>query len=121
VTADYAGGAGNVSVYPAITPTSSSVIGTVNALPASGANITLFDAVSGSARQDLAFHKNAFVAAFAPLPVLASTEGYTATAGNVSVRVATGGDFINDIERTRVDVLFGSAVIRGDHIVRITE
>jgi len=121
VTADYAGGAGNVAVYPAITATSANAIGTVDALPSSGKAVTLFDTASASARQDLAFHKNAFVAAFAPLPVLASTEGYTATAGNVSVRVATGGDFVNDIERTRVDVLFGSAVIRGDHIVRITE
>lgn len=122
VTADYAGGSGNVSIYPAITPTTSSVIGTVDALPSSSAAVTILDTqASPGARQGLAFQKNAFAAAFAPLPVLASCEGYTATAGNVSVRVMTFGDGANDLERTRVDVLLGSAVIRGDHICRITE
>jgi len=122
VTADYAGGAGSIPIYPAITPTTSSVIGTVAQAPADNAAITMKDtAASPGARQNLAFHKDAFVAAFAPLPVLASTEGYTATAGNVSVRVATFGDGANDIERTRVDVLLGSCVVRPDHICRITE
>lgn len=121
VTADYAGGAGSIPIYPAITPTTANVIGTVVASPADNAAVTMLDTVAAGARQNLAFHKNAFVAAFAPLPVLASTEGYTATAGNVSVRVATFGDGANDIERTRVDVLMGSCVVRADHICRITE
>lgn len=122
VTADYAGGAGNLSVYPAFVPTTASVIGTIDALPAANAPITILDTVaSPGARQGLAFHKMAFAAAFAPLPVLASCEGYTATAGNVSVRVMTFGDGFNDLERTRVDVLLGSAVVRPDHICRITE
>lgn len=122
VTADFAGGAGNISVYPALVPTTSSVIGTIDALPANGAAVTFLDTqASPGVRQGLAFQKNAFAAAFAPLPVLASCEGYTATAGNVSVRVMTFGDGFNDLERTRVDVLLGSAVIRPDHICRITE
>lgn len=122
VTADYVGGAGNLSIYPAIIPTTANVIGTVNALPAANAAVTILDTVTGAgARQNLAFHKNAFAAAFAPLPVLASCEGYTATAGNVSVRVMTFGDGFNDLERTRVDVLLGSAVVRPDHLCRITE
>lgn len=122
VTADFAGGAGNISVYPALIPTTANAIGTIDALPANGAAVTFLDTqASPGARQGLAFQKNAFAAAFAPLPVLASCEGYTATAGNVSVRVMTFGDGFNDLERTRVDVLLGSAVIRPDHICRITE
>lgn len=122
VTAAYAGGAGNLSVYPALTPTTSNAIGTIDALPSAGAAVTILDTQAApGARQNLAFQKNAFAAAFAPLPVLASCEGYTATAGNVSVRVMTFGDGFNDLERTRVDVLLGSAVIRPDHICRITE
>lgn len=122
VTADFAGGTGNISVYPALTPTTSSAIGTIDALPSSSAAVTFLDTqASPGVRQGLAFQKNAFAAAFAPLPVLASCEGYTATAGNVSVRVMTFGDGFNDLERTRVDVLLGSAVIRPDHICRITE
>lgn len=121
VTANYAGGAGTLSIYPALDPTTSAHIGTIASANGDAKALTFFDAASGNARQNLAFQKNAFVAAFAPLPVLASCEGYTATAGNVSVRVMTGGDFTNDKENTRIDVLFGSALVRPDHVVRVTE
>lgn len=122
VTADYAGGAGNVSIFPAIVPTSSTVIGTVTASPAASAAITIFGAASASAVQNLVFHKNAFASAFAPLPVLASCEGYTATVKGISVRVMTFGDGKSDQEHTRVDVLFAlPAAIRPDHSVRVTQ
>lgn len=121
VTADYTGGAGNVPIYPAIIPTSASVVGTVDASPADAAPITVFGTASQSKRQNLAFHKDAFAAAFVPLPVLASCEGYTATVQGVSVRVMTFGDGANDIERTRIDVLYGNASVRPDHACRVTE
>lgn len=122
VTADYAGGAGNVSIFPAITPTSASVIGTVTASPAASAAITVFGTASQSKVQNLAFHRDAFATAFAPLPVLASCEGYTATVKGVSVRVMTFGNGQTDQEHTRIDVLFAlPAAIRPDHAVRITE
>lgn len=122
VTADYAGGAGNVSVSPALTVTSSSVIGTVNALPADSAPITIFGTASQAKTQNLAFHRDAFATAFAPLPVLASCEGYTATVKGVSVRVMTFGNGQTDTEHTRIDVLFAlPAAIRPDWSVRVTE
>lgn len=122
VTADYAGGAGNVSIYPAITPTSATVIGTVTASPANGAAITVFGTASQGKRQNLAFHKDAFATAFVPLPVLASCEGYTASMGGISVRVMTFGNGSTDQESTRIDVLFAlPAAIRPDHAIRITE
>jgi len=122
VTADYAGGAGNISIFPAITPTTATLIGTVTASPANGAAITMFGTASQSKRQNLAFHKDAFATAFVPLPVLASCEGYTATMRGVSVRVMTFGDGKADVENTRIDVLFAlPAAIRADHAVRVTE
>lgn len=121
VTADYAGGGGSISIYPAISATSASVIGTVNAVPADNAAITIFGTASQSKRQNLAFQKNAFTAAFAPLPVLASCEGYTATMNGVSVRVMTFGNGQTDTESTRIDVLYGVAATRPDWAVRITE
>jgi hypothetical protein len=122
VTADYAGGGGSVAIYPAITATSSSVIGTVNAAPADNAAITVFGTASESKAQNLAFHKDAFATAFAPLPVLASCEGYTATVKGISVRVMTFGNGQTDQEHTRIDVLFAlPAAIRPDHSVRVTE
>jgi hypothetical protein len=121
ITADYAGGAGNVAIYPAIYPTSASLVGTVTASPAAGAALTVFGTASQAKRQNLAYHKNAHAAAFAPLPVLASCEGYTATLGGISVRVMTFGNGLTDTESTRIDVLYGNATPRPDHSVRITE
>lgn len=122
VTADYSGGAGNVSIYPAIIPTSSSVVGTVTAIPGTDAVITIGGTASQAKRQNLVFHRDAFASAFVPLPVLASCEGYTATVKGISVRVMTFGDGLNDKERTRIDVLFAlPAAIRPDHACRVTE
>lgn len=121
VTADYAGGAGNVPIFPALIPKSSTVVGTVTASPAAAAPITIFGTASGSAIQNLGFHKDAFAAAFAPLPVLASCEGYTATINGVSVRVMTFGDGYQDKENTRIDILYGECGVRPDHSVRVTQ
>lgn len=121
VTADYAGGAGNLQISPAISVTTAAQVGTVTALPADGAAVTVFGDASDSARQNLAFERNALAAAFAPLPVLASCEGYTASIQGVSVRVMTFGDGKADQEHTRVDVLYGEALVREDHVCRITE
>ena len=121
VTADYVGGAGSIAISPAITVTSASVIGTVNAGPAASAAITIFGTLSQAKRQNLVFQKNAFTAAFAPLPVLASCEGYTATMNGVSVRVMSFGNGLTDTESTRIDVLYGCAATRPDWAVRVTE
>lgn len=115
-----AGVTGSVSISPAIIPTGPNK--TVNASPAADAVCTLVGAASTGYRQNLMFQKDAFTAAFAPLPVLASCEGYTARLPNgVSVRVMTFGDGNNDYERTRIDVLYGFTVVRGLHATRITE
>ena len=54
--------------------------------------------------------------------MIAGCEGYTARMPNgLSIRVMTGGDFINDAENTRIDLLYGFAAVRGIHAVRITE
>jgi hypothetical protein len=123
VTADFtAGGAtGQIGIYPPLAATSQAAIGTVSALPANGLAVQLFGAASTAYRQELAFHKDAFTAAFAPLPILASCEGYTATVDGFSVRVMTFGNGQTDTESTRIDVLYGFAAVRQDHAVRISE
>lgn len=123
VTADFtaSGTTGSISIFPAVTVGSASVVGTVNASPANGVSATVFGSASTGYRQQLAFHRNAFTAAFAPLPVLASCEGYTAQVGGFSVRVMTFGNGQTDVENTRIDVLYGFASVRPDHAVRISE
>lgn len=122
VTANFtaSGTTGSIGIFPAITVTGQNK--TVNVSPSADAVCTLVGAASTGYKQNLMFHKDAFTAAFAPLPVLASCEGYTARLPNgMSVRVMTFGDGNNDVERTRIDVLYGFTVVRGLHAARITE
>lgn len=106
-----------VKIYPSINPAEPNK--TVTASPISGVVVST---VSVNGVQNLAFHKDAFTAAFAPLPVIASCEGYTARLpSGISVRVMTFGDGNNDIERTRIDVLYGFQTVRGLHAVRIPQ
>lgn len=122
VTEDFeaTGTTGTVSIYPEINASFPNK--TVSALPASSAALTFVGSASTSYRQNLMFHRDAFTTAMAPLEVLPGCEGYTARLPNgFSVRVMTGGDFKNDIEATRIDVLYGFATVRGLHAARITE
>lgn len=106
-----------VKVYPSIKSTAPAK--TVSSGAASGAVVAV---VSVNGFQNLEFHKDAFTAAFAPLPVIASCEGYTARLpSGISVRVMTFGDGNNDVERTRIDVLYGFQVVRPLHACRITQ
>jgi hypothetical protein len=95
---------------------------TVNALPGNTAAIHFVGSNATGYRQNLAFQRDAFATAFVPLKVLASCEGYTYKTQNFAVRIMTGGDFTNDAENTRIDVLYADPVlIRYDHACRITE
>ena len=106
-----------ISIFPALNDNAPNK--TTSALPANGAAITV-KSVNGF--QNLEFHKDAFTTAFAPLPVLASCEGYTARLpSGVSVRVMTFGDGNNDYERTRIDVLYGFQTVRPLHACRIIQ
>lgn len=122
VTSDVtnSGTTGSIPCYPAIKASAPNK--TVSALPTDGLVVTLVGAVSTAYKQNIMFQKDAFTAAFAPLPVLASCEGYTARLPNgMSVRVMTFGDGVNDLEKTRIDVLYGFAAVRPLHACRVTE
>lgn len=125
VTADYVGGAGNIAFAPALNLTVAAgagvgKVGNINALPVGGAAVTLLANAAGK-QSNIAFHRNAMAAAFPPLGVLASCEGYTATIKGVSVRVMTFGNGLTDQEHTRIDVLYGDVAVRPDHMCRIID
>ena len=106
-----------VKIFPAINDVAPNK--TTSAKAANGAVVTV-KSVNGF--QNLEFHKDAFTAAFAPLPVIASCEGYTARLpSGISVRVMTFGDGNNDIERTRIDVLYAFQAVRPLHACRINQ
>lgn len=121
VTADFtaAGTTGAISIFPPITASTATVVGTVSASPANGAACVMDGAASATMTQSLAFHKDAFAAAFAKLQLVPGTEGYSAMVNGFGVRVMSGGDFNNDRSSTRVDVLAGFAAVRPDHSCRI--
>ena len=112
-----------VKIYPEITPakiaTQRKSNATVLASPAAAAAITFTMTSDALVEQALCFQKDAFAAAFAPLKVLAGMDGYTFNASTMALRVQTGGDFKNDSEGTRIDVLYGFTTVRGNHAARV--
>lgn len=66
VTDDYGAGGSTLSIYPAIIPTTSEGIGTVDKAPRDRAAITVFGKPLVPAVQNLVFHRDAFATAFAP-------------------------------------------------------
>jgi len=109
----------SLSIYPPITTAAPNQ--TVNASPSNTAAITFVGAASTAYTQSLMYHRDAFTAAFAPLPILASCEGYTYSANGFSIRVMTFGNGQTDTESTRIDVLYGLAAVRGIHACRIIQ
>lgn len=117
VTADSA--TANISIYPPINVTAPNK--TVSNSPTDTNALTFVGSASTNFARSLMFHRDAFTVAFAPLPVLASCEGYTATMNGMSVRVMSGGNFNADTESTRVDVLYGIAAPRPLHACLIAQ
>lgn len=115
-----------LSVWPPIqitTGASNQTGPTVNALPVSGKALTFGGAANTTYRKNLIYQADAIATAFVPLEGLPGTRTYTATTkSGMSLRVMTGGDFVNDLETTRIDVLYADPVlIRPDHCCRVTE
>jgi len=122
ITADVTSGGVTavLPISPAITPAAPNK--TVSGSPAAAAALVFVGAANASLRQNLMFQKDAFTAAFAPLPVLASLEGYTARLpSGVSIRVMDFADGKADNEFTRIDILYGFAAPRAMFASRITE
>ncbi len=119
-----AGGAtAELKIYPEIKPTLLSAVKQANALvdvsPANSASLTFVGTANQVIEQALCFQKNAFAGAFVPQAVLAGCEGYTFNTESIALRVQTGGDWVNNYEGTRIDVLCGFGTVRGNHAVRV--
>lgn len=117
ITADSS--TGSISISPPITPTFPNK--TVSASPTDTNALTFIGSASTTYTRSLMFQRDAFTVAFAPLPVLASCEGYTYTNNGMSVRVMTFGNGTSDTESTRIDVLYGIAAVRPLHACQIIQ
>lgn len=111
VTADYAGGAGDISIAPAIV--ASGAYQNVSAIPADNAALTFAGTASTAHDISLGFHRDAFAFVTADLVMpegvdFASRQTYD----GISMRIVRDYDINNDKFPCRIDVLYGYKAIR---------
>lgn len=120
VTADYAGGAGTISVSPQIYVTGSEQ--NVSAAPATNAALTFVGTASTTYAQNIAFTPDAFYFVTADLPKPGPGMGVDVavkTWGNIRMRYMQGFDMVNDMFLSRFDVAYGSGILRPELAVVI--
>lgn len=119
VTADYAGGAGNMSFAPAIYTTTGRQNVTAGGMP-NGAALVKVGAASTVYKPSLAYHKNAFTFATADLLM---PEGVDWSAREVfdgiSMRIVRQYAISTDTFPCRLDVLYGYKTMRAQLACRI--
>lgn len=118
VTADYAGGAGTISISPAIV--ASGAKQNVSNSIANGSAVTVLGTASTNYGQSLLYHKDAFAFATADLIIDASMiDKARETYDGISMRFVRGFDMTNDKVMNRLDVLYGYKTIRPELAVRL--
>lgn len=119
VTADYAGGAGNIAISPAIV--TSGATQNVSASPTNGGAVTKVGAgASELLNNSMVFHKEAFAFATADL-VMPKGVDFAAreVLDGISMRVVRAYDINNDKFPCRLDVLYGYKTLRAQLACRI--
>ena len=109
VTANYAGGSGNLQVSPAIY--ASGPEQNVTALPADGADVAVLGATAQTG-VNLGFARDFLTFASVDLPLPENKNASRMTLDGLSLRMVRDYDTINDQFLNRVDVLWGSQVLR---------
>lgn len=117
VTEDYAGGEGDIQIYPAITA-SGSEQNVSNAL-ADGQAMTVLGTASDSYGINLAFRPEAFQFVTVPLPELPGVENSRREFEGISMRVARGSDIMNDLTIMRFDLVWGFGALRPEWACRV--
>lgn len=119
VTADYTGGAGDVSIAPAIVV--SGAYQNVSASPADNAAISVNGTASTAHGLSMGFHRDAFAFATADLEDVSQygAWGSRQVFDGISMRVARQYDISNDTIPCRIDILYGYKAIRPELAVRL--
>lgn len=106
-----ASGVGTVSISPSLV--SSGQFQQITAQPANSAAITVLGAANTVAKQNLAFHRDAFILASADLPLPKGVDMAARVSDKrtgLSVRMVRAYDVVNDLFPCRLDVLYGWAI-----------
>jgi len=122
VASDVAGNA-TIPVYPAII--ASGAYQNVSNVPADGSAVTTFGHASSFAgitcTQNLVFHKSAIALCVVPLEKIEGEQMTVATdpETGLSVRLWTAGNILSGKGIKRLDILFGSKVVRPEFAARV--
>lgn len=117
VTEDYAGGAGQISIYPKIIPSGSEQ--NVTGSPADNAAITIAGNSGTAYRTSLAFVRDAFTFGTVDLPEYPDRPCSRRVYDGISIRVAQGSDMINDIIMMRFDIMAAFGALRPELACRV--
>ncbi|WP_019658917.1 P22 phage major capsid protein family protein [Stenotrophomonas maltophilia group sp. RY12688] len=109
VTANYAGGAGNLQISPAIV--TSGPEQNVTASPAAAAAVSVLGATAQTG-VNLGFARDFLTFATVDLPLPENKEASRMQFDGLSLRMIRDYDTVNDQFLNRVDILWGSAVLR---------
>jgi hypothetical protein len=115
VTAAMASGATSISIYPALIPASSGnavQYQTCTVSPANAAVITVVSASASIYRKNLAYIPEAITMATVDLVMPPNVDVARQEMDGVSIRVLTQYQALQDINVTRLDVLFGYVYVR---------
>jgi len=115
VTANVASGATSIPIYPALVPAvngNAVQYQTVTVSPLTAAVITMIIAPSTTYRKNVAYAPEAITMVTGDLPLPKNVDAARAKYDNISMRMATQWQVGTDQEVTRLDVLYGSVMIR---------
>lgn len=117
VTADFPGGAGDISIYPALTVTGSEQ--NVTTYPTNSGNVTIIEAAGATYGGSMAYRPEAFAFVTVDLPELNGWKTSRRQFEGVSMRVTEGSNLVGDQNLTRFDIMYGFGALRPEWACRI--
>jgi hypothetical protein len=117
VTADYPGGAGDISIYPALTVSGSEQ--NVTGYPTNSGNVTILEAAGETYGGSMAYRPEAFAFVTVDLPELNGWKTSRRQFEGVSMRVTEGSNLVGDQNLTRFDIMYGFGALRPEWACRI--
>lgn len=126
VTANVAPGATVIPIFPAIVPAAAGNIPvpyqTVDVSPANGAAISVATAANEVYRKNFAYYAEALTLVTADLELPRGVhEAARETYDGISLRIVTDYAVMSDQFITRLDILFGSAMLRPEWVVAVAD
>jgi len=117
VTADYAGGAGDISIYPELVVSGSEQ--NVTGYPTNSGAVTIVEAAGSTYGGSMAYRPEAFAFVTVDLPELNGWKTSRRQFEGVSMRVTEGSSLVNDMNLTRFDIMYGFGALRPEWACRI--